>query len=262
VIRRVVLALALVVALAGCQIRTEIGVEVHDDGSGVVSVAVGLDADAIRQVPGLASQLRLDDLRQTGWTITGPSLEADGYTWIRASKPFATAADASRVLAEVAGDDGPFRDFVVTRERSFARTSYGFRGTVDFTGGLERFGDDALAAALDGEPLGEDVSAIEARIGGAVDQAFTFRVAVRLPGGVTSTNAPTKADNGAVWSPRLSEGGPIDLRASSEVRRTSTIVLVVVAVVAAVLAVGVLLGFPWRRRRRVRRRGRHAAAEG
>ena len=161
------------------------------------------------------------------------------------------------MLAEVAGERGPFRDFVVTRERSFARTRFGFEGTVDFTGGLEAFGDDALAAALDGEPLGEDVAAIEERIGQAIDEAFTFRVAVRLPGDLSSSNAPTRADNGAIWEPRLSEGGPIELSASSEVVRTRTIAMVVVAGVAAVAAVLVLIGVPWRRRRA---RGRHAKA--
>lgn len=233
-------ALAYVVVAAGCEVRTEVGVDVDEDGSGVVTVAVGLDESAMEQVPGLEGELRLDDLRETGWTITGPALEADGFTWIRASKPFPTAEAAGRVLAEVAGEDGPFRDFAVTRERSFARTRYGFEGTVDFTGGLEAFGDEDLAAVLDGEPLGEDVAAIEERIGRAIDEAFTFRVAVRLPGDLGSTNAPTRAGNGAVWQPRLSEGGPIELRASSETVRVRSIVLVAVAVLS-VVAAGVVL---------------------
>jgi hypothetical protein len=255
--RRALLALLVVVALAGCQIRTEVGIEVDDDGSGRVSVSVGLDDDAMARVPGLEQELRLDDLRATGWEITGPTPEADGFTWIRGSKPFDTPEEAGRVLAEVAGTEGPFRDFALTRDRSFARTAFGFRGTVDFTGGLESFGDDALAATLDGEPLGEDVAAIEERIGAAIDEAFTFRIAVRMPGDLTSSNAPTRADNGAVWEPRLSEAGPIELAAESEVTRTTTIGLLAAAAVAAVAAVAVLVGVPWRRRwRRLGRVGR------
>ena len=248
--------LVVVLASAGCQIRTEVGVDVEEDGSGIVSVSVGLDDDAMRRVPGLEQELRLDDLRATGWEITGPTLESDGFTWIRGTKPFDTPEEAGEVLAEVAGENGPFRDFAVTRERAFARTDFGFRGTVDFTGGLEAFGDEALAAALDGEPLGEDVAAIEERIGAAIDEAFTFRVAVRLPGDVTSSNAPTTADNGAVWEPRLSEAGPIELVAASEVTRTTTIVLLVLAAVAAVAALAVLVGVPRRRWRRLGRAGR------
>jgi len=253
--RAVLAALVGLLALAGCQVRTEVGVEVEGDGSGEVTVSVGLDDDAVSRVPNLAEELRTDDLEATGWTIEGPAEEADGFTWIRARKPFATPEQAGAVLEELAVRGGPFQGFAVTRERSFARTEYRFAGTVDFEGGLERFGDDALAAALDGEPLGEDLAAVEARIGQAIDEAFTFRVAVRLPGDLASSNAPVEASNGAVWSPRISEAGPIELSARSEVVRTGTIALTAVAVVAGLAAVAVALGFPWRRRRA---RGRHA----
>ena len=246
--------------VGGCQVRTEVGLDVEEDGSGTVSVSVGLDPDATSRVPGLAQELRLEDLRATGWEIVGPAVEADGFTWIRATKPFATPEEAGTVLAEVAGDDGPFREFELVRERSFARTDYDFRGTVDFTGGLEAFGDEALADALDGQPLGESVEAIEERIGSTIDQAFTFRVAVGLPGDLGSTNAPTRASNGAVWEPRLSEGRAITLEASSQVVRTRTLVLTAVAVVAGVAALGLAILTPIvRRRRRRRPRGRHVA---
>ncbi len=254
--RRLALVIA-VLAVAGCQVRTEVGLQVHEDGSGVVTVAVGLDADAVERVGRLEDEVRLDDLVATGWEITGPTEEADGFTWYRASKPFSTPEDAARVLTEVSGANGPFQRFAVTRERSFARTTYGFEGSVDLSGGLEQFGDDALAVSLDGEPLGEDIAAIEERIGAAIDEAFRIRIAVRLPGDVTSTNAPTRAANGAVWQPRLSEPGVIEMRAESEVVRTRSIVLVAVAVAAGVGALAVAVGFPWRRRRR---RSAHAAA--
>lgn len=261
-IRRPLLAALALVLLAACQVRTEVAVDVEADGSGTITVSVGLDPDAASRVPGLAEELRVDDLEATGWTVTGPEVEVDGFTWIRATKPFATPEDAGTVLAElgeIAGTDAPFRDFEVRRERSFARTEYGFTGTVDFSGGLEAFGDDALTAALDGEPLGESVEAIEQRIGQAIDDAFTFRVAVGLPGEVSS-NAPTAAANGAVWEPRLSEGRAITLEASSEVVRTRSIVFVALAVAGVVgaLTVGALV--PLRRARRRRRlapRGRH-----
>jgi hypothetical protein len=262
-VRAVALAAALlVVAATGCRVRTEVGIDVAEDGSGVVTVAVGLDADAMARHPGLGSELRLDDLRDAGWEVTGPVGEDDGYTWVRATKAFATPADAGRVLAEVAGADGPFRDLAVTRATSFARTTYGFTGTVDLGGGLEAFGDAALAAALGGEPLGEDAAAIEARLGQPLEEAFTFRVALRLPGSVTETNATVEEGGAVVWSPRLGEAAAVELQAASEVRRTSTVVLTVVAAVALLAAVAVAAGFPWRRRRRRRRaEPRHAAPE-
>jgi len=260
--RRLLGLLAVVVLATACQVRTEVAVDVEEDGSGIVTVSVGLDPDAASRVPGLADELRVDDLEATGWTVTGPEVEVDGFSWIRASKPFDTAEEAGAVLAElgeIAGTEAPFRDFEVTRERSFARTEYGFTGTVDFSGGLEAFGDEALTAALDGEPLGESVEAIEQRIGQAIDEAFTFRVAVGLPGEVSS-NAPTAAANGAVWEPRLSEGRAITLSATSEVVRTSSIVFLVLAVVGVVGALTVGAVVPIRRARRRRAvapRGRH-----
>jgi hypothetical protein len=257
----VALLLCVLLATGACQVRTEVALDVAEDGSGTVMVSVGLDPNAVTQAPDLDTELRLEDLRATGWDVTGPDIEADGFTWVRATKAFGTPAEAGAVLAEVAGDDGPFQDFEVTRERSFARTTYGFDGTVDFSRGLEGFGDEALADALDGEALGESVAAIEERIGSLVDEAFTFRVAVGLPGDVDS-NAPTDLSNGAVWEPRLSEGRAISLEASSELVRTRTLVLTGVAVLAGLAAVALAIGVPIvrrRRRRLTRPRGRHGA---
>ena len=234
--RRVLAAAVLALLLtSACEVRTDVAVEVHEDGSGFVSVGAGLDDDAMRRVPGIADELRLDDLAATGWEVQLPTREDDGMTWIRVRKPFATPEEAEEVLSEIAGQNGPLRDFVVTRERSFARTDYGFEATVDFRGGIEAFADEELSAALDGEPLGEDVAAIEERIGAAIDEVFTFRVAVRLPGDVES-NAPTQAENGAIWRPTLAEPGPIELRASSELVRWRTYAFIAVAAVAAIAA--------------------------
>jgi hypothetical protein len=193
------------------------------------------------KVPDLAQQLKLDDLIATGWTISGPAKEADGKTWIRASKPFATPAEAVSILTEISGTNGPFRDFALTRERSFARTTFDFAGTVDFTGGgLERFSDEELTQLLDGEPLGDDITAIEEQIGESLDRVFHFQVAVRLPGSVES-NAPGQASNGAVWTPQLSDAAPQDLHASSRTWHTSTLAWTAVAVLAGLVLV-VLLG--------------------
>jgi len=249
--RRVLAAAVLALLLtSACEVRTDVAVEVHEDGSGFVSVGAGLDDDALRRVPGIADELRLDDLVATGWEVQQPTREDDGMTWIRVRKPFGTPEEAEQVLAEIAGENGPLRDFSVTRERSFARTEYGFDATVDFRGGIEAFADEELSTALDGEPLGEDVAAIEQRIGAAIDEVFTFRVAVRLPGDVES-NAPTQAENGAIWRPTLAEPGPIDLHASSEVVRWRTYAFIAVAAVAGIAALVVVV-FGLRRRRHPR----------
>lgn len=240
------LGVLAVVVLGACRVQTEVGLSVEEDGSGTVEVGVGLDDDALGRVPGIEDELRVEDLRATGWTVVGPVAEADGNTWFRISKPFATPEEAGAVLAEVAGVDGPFRDFRVERDRPFARTTYSFEGTVDLAAGLEGFGDDDLAALLDGEPLGEDVAAIEARLGEPLDTVFGLQVAVDLPGDVSS-NAPTEGGR-AVWQARLSQGAPLELRAESTEYRTGTVALTAVGGLAVIGALGTIGGGVWARR--------------
>jgi hypothetical protein len=246
VIRRLLLAVALVLTAAGCQLDVNVAFDVEDDGSGVVRVAVGLDEDAARRVPGLADQLEVQDLIDAGWTVTGPALEGDGRTWIRASKPFATPDEAGTVLAELSGEDGPFRDFRVERERSFLAERWHFTGTVDLTAGLDGFSDDALRERLDGTSFGIEPAELERRAGQALDRIFRFRVAAELPGSVTS-NAPVGVEGGAVWTPSLGE--QVTLAADGEVLDTARMIWLAVAGVGA-LGVGFIGGW------RVGRRGR------
>jgi hypothetical protein len=149
----------------------------------------------------------------------------------------------------VSGEKGPFRDFRISRDRSFARTKLRFTGTVDFTGGLESFSDSELAQQLDGHPLGEDVKAIEARINDTLDNVFDIRVVVRMPGDVTS-NAPGQAANGAQWQPKLSQPEPITLEAESTSTRWFTIVGAAM-VGLAIIGLPVVLSVTLLRRRRL-----------
>lgn len=247
---RLAAAALLVLAATGCRLDVNVGFDVADDGSGVVRVAVGLDEEAARRVPELADQLEVQDLVDAGWTITGPTEEGDGRTWIRASKPFATPAEAGDVLAELSGEGGPFRDFRVERERSFLAETWRFRGDVDLTGGIDGFSDDALRERLDGTSFGADTAELERRAGDTLDRVFRFRVAAELPGDVSS-NAPLDVTGGAVWTPSLGE--QVSLRATGEVLDTTRIAWLAVAGAAGLALVAVLI-------RRVRRRtGNHAA---
>lgn len=250
---RLVLLVALVVVFSGaCRVRTDIGIEVKANGSGTVTVKIGLDDDAMKQAPNFQQSLKVDDLAAHGWTLTGPVKETDGFTYFSASKPFANPDEAKRIFLEISGAKGPFRDFNITRSRSFARTKFGFSGTVDFTGGIESFSDSDLAAQLDGKPVGEDVKAIEQRINDSLDNVFQIRIAVRLPGDVSS-NAPGQAANGAVWQPRLSQQGAVALTATSTSTRWVTIVGALVAVGALIGLVVLAIVRLVARRRRVRR---------
>jgi hypothetical protein len=234
-------------------VHTDIGIEVKENGSGTVTVKIGLDDDAMKKAPNFQQALKVDDLTAHGWTVTGPVKETDGFTYFSAAKPFADPDEAKKIFTEISGEKGPFRDFSISRTRSFATTKFRFAGTVDFTGGIESFSDSELAQQLDGKPIGEDVKAIEARIGETLDNVFQIRIAVRMPGDVAS-NAPGQAANGAVWQPRLSEPQAITLEASSTSTRWFTIIGTAVAALAAlgiIVLVVVRLVLRARRRRRV-----------
>jgi hypothetical protein len=221
-------------------LQLDVNVAVAEDGSGTVEVVVAVDRDGIKRIGGdLGAVLATDDLADAGWRIEGPDEEADGFTRVRFRKSFDDPDEAAAIFEEIAGEDGPFQDFAVTRDTSLAETRWRFTGRVDFSGGLEAFGDAGLAAELDGEPIGQSTQEIEDQLGESLSRLIQVRVSARLPGDVTS-NATTKAANGAVWQVGFGER-TLDLRAEGTERRVSTIVLGAVAVVGAVALVVLLL---------------------
>jgi hypothetical protein len=196
-------------------------------------------------VPNLKEDLRVDDLRRAGWTIVGPRKEGDGHTWIRASKPFADPQDATRVVEQISGKNGPFTNFHLTRSRSFLTTKTSFAGTVDLSAGVEAFGDDQLRTRLGGSSIGVDPKKLEQQLGQVLDRIFTFRVQTRLPGKIDS-NAPFEADQGAEWRPKLGE--KVTLVATSSALNTRQVAGAVLAALALLALVVVLVVRRLRRR--------------
>ena len=213
------------------------GVDTRANGGGVVRAGVGLDADALRQIPDLAQQLKVDDLKRAGWTVVGPRKERDSRTWVRATKAFATAAQASKVVAELNGPNGPFKDFRVRRSHSFFRTKTSFSGTVDRTAGA--LSDPGLERQL--ASSGVDPKVLQQQLNLAQDRAFRLEVVTHLPGSVRS-NAPTSIEGGAVWAPKSGERAR--LTATATAWNLRPLVFGALAVVLAVIAAIV-----WRRSR-------------
>lgn len=246
---RLVSVAALVLLTTACEVRTRVEVTVDEDGSGTVAVAVGLDREALAQVPDLdgsgtsdvadlAALVRTEDLEAAGWEVVEPDEAGSDTTWIRVTKPFGTPEEANAILAEVTGPDGPLRDLRLSRSTGFASTELTFSGTADLSGGLEAFGDSGLAQALDGEPLGEDAAQIEQRIGQPIAEALRLDVIVDLPGGLDA-NTDDRAGGAARWSPRLGDGAE-QLSATGSVRDRPVQLLMVIAgllLAAAVVAV-------------------------
>ena len=221
-----VVVAGLLAAGTGCQVTLAAGVDAGPGGGGTVRAALGLDAEALRQVGDLGALLRVDDLRQAGWQVDGPEAEDDGLTWVRASKPFDDPAEADRAMAQLSGPSGPFRDFRLTRSGSLLRTRTAFTGAVDLSTGLAGLTDPELLERLGGDP-GLDALAGSVRV----------EVAAGLPGTITS-NAPTVADGRAVWTPEM--GSQVTLQADGDLRRLAPLVygaLAVAAVAAALVLV-------------------------
>jgi hypothetical protein len=227
---RVLLLLAAVAAvvLSACQVKVTVGVEGRGDGSGRVTVTAALDKDAAAQ----AGTLALDDLRQAEWTVTGPTATSDGGSVVTASHAFANAGELTSVVGQLAGANGPFRDFRLTHRNGLFVSHTRFTGTVDLSPGLAAFGDEGLRKQLGGPGIGLDPAAVKAATGVDLDKLVGFRVSVRLPGSVTSSNAPAQAGNGATWSPLLGER--VELVASA--RKINVLPIVLIAVAVALLA--------------------------
>lgn len=229
-----------------------VGVEADADGTGQVRAAAVLDAGAVEELVGEAAgdpatadpatRIKVDDLRAAGWTVIGPDPTDDGGLEVVATQRFEDAGEARRLLAEVAGDPGPFRDVSLRRTRSFFKTRTYFAGTVDLGAGLGAFTDPDLRAALeatDEAPLGVTTAQLEARLGEAIQQMFGLQMAVRLPGRLTS-NAPTETGGAAVWAPSLGE--EVVLEASSERWNVANLVALSVGFLSALALVGIIAG--------------------
>jgi hypothetical protein len=218
------------VLLAACRADVAVGIDVHGDGGGVVRVTATLDKEAADRVGSGSGDIAVADLRRAGWTIDGPRALANGSTVISATKPFTSPDQLPAVVAELAGTGGPFKDFVVTRDRSLFTTTTRFHGVVELRPCLADFADDDLRKQLGGpgaQCLGLDPAAVKDNTGVDPDQVVHFTVSARLPGGETVSRP-------------LSPGAPVGLAAQSRRYNTGTIVWLVVAGVAA-LAVAALL---------------------
>jgi hypothetical protein len=233
--------LALVVLGTGCRVDATTRVEVAEDGSGTVSVEVVLDQEAAARVPDLAEQLRIRDLRRTGWEVTGPEPVDGGGVVITATKDFFEPAQLATVLDEIGGNRGPVLDPSLERTRTFGTTTYDFSGTLDLSRGIATFSDRQLTQLLDGLPIGQDQAELEAELGSPLRELSSFTFEVVLPDG-SETQTST-------WEAQLDDD-PVAMAASTEERNLLVFGLAAGAALAIVLLVLVLL---WRLIRRDKR---------
>jgi hypothetical protein len=247
--------LALVVICAGCRLDVGVDITMAADGTGTVAVSAVADAQLVAAAPSAFSDLRLDDIRQAGWMITGPTKNPDGSMTLMLQKPFATPAEATSILGELNGPSGPLQGLTVAIDRSFALVTSTLSGHAQLTGGLGAFSDAALTQALGAPPLGNVAAQ-------PIDQVLGLTVTARFAGTVATADGQIAADGRSVkWQPSLADGVVTPMNARFELvdqgardaRRTSRRAWTALAIYGgAVALIGLILFLVLRHRRRGR----------
>lgn len=172
------------VALAACKVDATVTVNVRGDGSGDVTARVVLDAAAVKAATAggakLTDAVRLTDLKAAGWKSSGWVSRKGGGAVLTVSKGFARAQDASKVVGELSGPNGPLRNFDVERDVSTFRTMYTFTGVADLENlhtGIKN--DPELVLKLAAARV--DVNALDQTLLLLTKDAFRLRVVSDLP---------------------------------------------------------------------------------
>jgi hypothetical protein len=246
--------LALLVVATGCQVNTQINVDTQANGSGTVDVVVTLDRAATQAVGDVKSQLQTSDLVAAGWSVTGPVAGTDGSTVLEATQAFATPAQASSLVAEIAGTGTPgTRPFQlsVLSHKTWWSTRTRLVGRADLTCDLACFGDSGLVSQL-GTSTGVDPGTVASQ-----EEDFTFGLSVTLPGKLQSSNAASSVGHQQNWAPKLGEQTVLSATTSSPDGTHLAEAIGAGAFVVLALIVGLLVALIRRRRRRRRWTGRH-----
>lgn len=188
--RRILLALAAPVALCSltaCRVDMAVDVTMVQNGSGKVTVTVTADEQVVEQAPGLAGDLRLDDLTDAGWTTEGPVGTPSGGLSIELAHTFDTPEQATALIATLNGPSGPFKAVAFTRVGHTASIEYHITGQTRVNG-LDGFVDPDLLAAVGATPYAD---AIEAN-GDTVDDDIGLTFNATLPGDIDTTTATSR----------------------------------------------------------------------
>ena len=179
----VVAPLAAIVMTA-CRVDVAVDVTMNQNGSGTITVAVTADQQLVQQAPGLAGDLRLDDLTRAGWTTDGPIGTPDGGLSIELRHTFDTPEQATALVASLNGPNGPFRAVLFTRQAHERSIEYRVDGRARVDG-VTGFADPELLDAVGATPYAAEIESADMTPDEAIGLTFT----VILPGLVDETTA-------------------------------------------------------------------------
>jgi hypothetical protein len=236
---------ALAFLASACAVDTTVTVKVRDDGSGYVQLDAKADPEAVQtaEVGGgkLEDRVRLSDFPAAGWKVEPWVRNDDGSAELSMRKPFTNVDEVPGILRELNGEHGPMRAAEFERDREFFETKYAAKGRVDLAAVTTGITDDAqLVQNLQAQ--GVDVANVDRQLLAELQEAFSLKVVVELPGRKPVTITPAA-------------GGAADVDVTSTVKDSSRRTLVVVAVGLVLLAM-VIAAWPRRKGRRARRTAR------
>lgn len=233
---------AAALSLVGCRATTVVSVAVGRTGGGTVSVSLVLD----RQGAARVGPLQVGDLVASGWKVTGPSAALDGSVTEVVSHPFASPADAARLL----GSLGPAVRLDVHRARGVTTSRLGVTGNVDLRGGVDTFADTQLLAALGTPSLAASLRSLSQS--GDTPPTLGVRVVASLPGRPAAVAGGGRiAGNTVTWDVPM--GGSTSIGAATRVTE-HTDIRWLEAAAASLLGLAVVVAAGWRRARARRHR--------
>ncbi len=257
-IQSVLLALLVVVGLAGCEATAQVNVDVAKDGSGTVAVVLELDREALGRVGGLKA-IDTSDLAAAGWDVAEPELIEGGTVKLRVEKDYGRPSDLQPTLEEITGPNGPLQGLRVDVLDKFGGTKYVLDGRLVTEVNLAQFSDQGVADALDGLPLGRSDKDLTAELKNNPG-SLKVDLSVAMPGELVETSGTsskaTPSGSRVNWSADLTAAGTeTALSATSEETSGRAPQLVTVGGVLVLLAGAVLLISIWVSRRIGRQRG-------
>lgn len=210
ILRRVVLLIFGVLALAGCQLDVAVDVVVDADGTGTITVVAEANAELIEQVPTIADDLVLDDIVEAGWTVDGPTPTDDGGLILTIAHDFEGDQEATNLLRSLGP---PFNEPEIRRGQNNDTANNTARINLGLPNGFAAFADDELINAVGSVPFEEQFQQ------SGVDPATSMTAVFRLtaPGEIVDeeTNGEMLDDGRLQWTAPL-DGSVLEAIARTE----------------------------------------------
>ena len=169
--------------LTACRVDTVVTLDIFPNGAGTLTVNLTADKQVIDQTPKLATDFRFDDAKSAGWVVAGPNVLADGGLQVSISHAFSNASQATTLLAQLSGANGPFKQLTLTRIGKDSDSTFKLDGALQVDGGLAAFSDADLLQTIGAEPFAQNLELNNLNLAGVSSINFV----VNLPGKIEQT---------------------------------------------------------------------------